>query len=648
MLIALDIETACAKPGCSKFGYGRECTEGHALLQHFNNITCAAVFYVIEGKEYYHVFRDSEGFIAWLTSTKQPLEFIFHNGKFDLKSLKTNWNIDLAEMYYGDSEIAAVACPIKVSEGWLEAYEEKRKQLNKLAKKAVHRNAGGYSLKTLAPFFLECEPFWETDNHDDDKYVVKDARYTYYLYTHLISLLKELKCVEFYDKLMTWNRTLLNIEQDGVLINTELLHKKELEAKEELLKTKNELDILWKDAYEEFYKLKLMELHKEYDSKLKLQLDKIITSKKGDTTLKIEAKKIQYNRLVSEAEQKIERGLNLSSPKQLTWLLKDYFKYDIRNNDGEESTGNEVIESLIQKGHTELFLFQKYRELEKLINSFFSSYKENLIQKKLHTTFKIAGTRTGRLSSSTPLNLQQVPGHLHDLFIPEKNKLFFTADYSSLEPVLIAYFSEDKNLCKVILEGRNFHDFVTKNLLDLNCDEKDIKKLYKKERDLLKQVDLSLLYGAGPNRLFTTALQHGFKWELNFCKNLYLKFKAMFPKYFEWKKEVEIEYRKNGFIRNLMDRPLFIEKEEDLYLKGVNTLIQSSGSDLLMNSINQINKLYKVKLTVHDEVVVEIPSTETEKTAEIIKNIMTNYTLTTQYGNIPLNIEYKINTFWGK
>lgn len=646
MLISLDLETACNISECPGYGDTHKCD--HALDPHRAKITVIGCYWEEGDAEQYKVFDTVSDFSTFLTNLPSTPSFLGHNLGFDIKMLRAAGVIIPVSNWEHDTLAMAVAYTHKVDDAYLEAYGEKRRAINKGLGKQVHRNAGGYSLKVLAPYFAGIQPFWETSNHSNKEYVIKDCKYTYQLHKVLKTGLKQDGTYDFYiNKLMSWSRFLLEVELRGVRLDLDLMAKMEDENKKEITELKNKLDTIWAPAYREYARIQRQELYREYIEKYGPELKAFPDKEKAITKRALKSLRGKI--------QKIPKQMNLDSPAQLKWLFKDYLKLNIRNPEGDETTGAEVLEKLIMEGKEDISVFRDYKEKVKLLSSFFQSYKEKVVGDTIYCNYNIAGTRTGRLSSSQP-NLQQVPGGLHSLFIARPGKLLATYDMSAIEPRLIAFFSEDPTLCDIMIRGDDFHGYAAKSLIEyVTCDSKEVKKLYKKERDLAKQVDLSLFYGSGVNRLMHTAHKHKFNWNKDECQYKLRMFKDMFQQVFRFKNNELDPMLIDGTVTNVLGRTYRIDDPEDVYMKGFNTLIQSSGSDLVVNSGMLIDEEFKkrgidggVLMLVHDELVVEIPENRKDECKDIIIEKMTSYVLNTIHGRINLEVEGKIAKSWEK
>lgn len=640
ILISLDIETAC-KYGC------KSCEHG---LHHLKNkIDIIGIYYLHNDKEIKLTFNTTNELKAYLDSLKFKFELLGHNLKFDLKTL-TAKGLDLTTHFAEDTCLMAVAYSHKIPTDWLDAYEQDRLKLNKLLGGAVHREAGEFSLKTLYPYFCNGESFWEVKDKNDKTYVLKDCEYTYKLYQILKPKLIEDNSYSFYkERLIPWSKMLYEAEIKGVTIDSVEMLKEKDNLINQIQSDKVELQKIWSAHTKDYIELENQKLIVKYNEMLSKSIEKLV----NPDIAKIDKLNDKYKKLYEKAIEHLPTEINIDSPTQINWLFKK-LGYDLIDAEGNETTGKAVLEKLILEGKADIKLFQQYKKSKKLITSFYDSYEEKLINNILYTNFNLSGTRTGRLSSNGP-NLQQVPGNLHKIFVARPGYKLATFDMSGIEPNMIAYFSEDKNLCELLISGKDFHSFVTKSLIEyVECSFEDVKNKYPAERKLCKQIDLSLFYGSGVNRMITTAINHSINWTEKECHYKLRKFKSLFSGAFKFKEELDAILIDN-YVPNVLGRPIRIEDPTDIYMKGFNTLIQSSASDLVLQAATSIMNEFKEKdidgsvvLLVHDEIVTEIPQDRLDECQEIIIRNLTKFPLQTCHGLIKLKVEGKISKFWEK
>jgi len=239
------------------------------------------------------------------------------------------------------------------------------------------------------------------------------------------------------------------------------------------------------------------------------------------------------------------------------------------------------------------------------------------------------------------INLQQTPKRLKSYFTARPGKLLATYDLGAIEPVILAYFSQDPNLCKLILAGESFHSINAINMFNLECTEKEVKKLYPLERDLAKTLGLAILYGAGVNRVVMAAAQAGVEISHSRAKEIVYGLRNYYKGVWEFKQELDQLLESGEVLFNLFGRPFKIENRDDVYMKGLNTLIQGSGSDLTQQAACDISKIPGCTplAFVHDSVVTEIDAARSEELCNKIQYEFTKFKLPSQYGNLPLTVE---------
>jgi DNA polymerase-1 len=354
------------------------------------------------------------------------------------------------------------------------------------------------------------------------------------------------------------------------------------------------------------------------------------------------------------AVEKLPHGLNLQSPTQLKWLLRDHLGLDITTLDGRESTDAEVLERLANEGREDVALLLKYREYQKLVTTYFPSYKELAFNGRIHCTFNLDIARTGRTSVNNP-SLQNQPAALHKLFIADSGHKIITLDMAAIEPCIVAYYSEDEALCNLIIKNGDFHGMNAKALFKLDCDSTDVKKLHNDLRNLAKTCGLAVLYGAGAKRLKMTLQKAGIHWSDTECQRAVDRLRAAYPEVTKFKKQLDAKAERGEPIRNLLGRARTFSNRDEIFMKNFNGLVQGSASDLLLNSAHRATKEFVAKglparmlLTVHDEVLVQSAENCVDEVFHILIKNLTDYELVTRHGNIKLKVEGRVSDRWEK
>lgn len=646
--IVIDIETECGKDGCLG-----SCK--HALVPHTSRLSLIGLYYERHGRPHRVIFRHARELAPYLASLDFPYIVGGHNFKFDLRKLvyDDDKNLVLVDKWGFDTQLEAAVCLDKIPDDYLKKYESERQKLNDdLPRGKTHRKAERHSLKTLAPYFLNVPPFWEDPtNHNNEEYCLKDCQYSYQLHDLFGPLLRGQDLTRFYNRLLGWTKMAFHAERQGVLLDVGLMDRLEREAEYDGAKYKAQLDLVWEDAYSAYH-AKLVETELQASA---TRIDKAWLRLKNKTPEAGEKIKAREAKKLETILSKLPKEVNLDSPAQLSWLLRDFLNLDIKDFDDDESTGKEVLQKLNSTGREDVGLLLKYRAQKKLTTSFFPTYRDLACGgNTLHTSFNVTGTRTGRLSSSTP-NLQQVPGDLHRLFVARPGYALITRDLAAIEPCIVAYYTGDKLLCDAIVNGGDFHSRNALIMFDLQCPEHEVKSLYPLERKLAKTCGLALMYGAGPRRIQAAAQQQGWVWSEEKCADIFENFKSAYHEVFLFKGELDYRLRCGEAVPNLLGRKHSYPNRRDIMMKGFNTLVQSSASDLLLFSTQRAHTAMAASgldsyplLWVHDETVFEAKVEHAEEAAKILEHHLTCHELPTPLGNIPLKCEGRIEQFWSK
>ena len=645
MRFSIDVETACTVPGCPDHGKSL-CRSKHALSPWHSRITVLAA--VGENGDTAVIRSGPATLKKWLEERDPDYTVDGHGFKFDwLHLARHGFEIPL-DRWVGDSQLAAYVMTEKIPDSWLAVYEERRLSL----KGGHHRKASKHSLKTLAPFFLNVEPFWEPEGeHDDDQYVLKDADYTRKLMSLLEAKLIERSEYWFYkQRLLPWTKMLLEAEWRGLKVDETLLGEKESELQERAVALKAQLDEQWADAHEEYVARLKGDVYERYSEMTRAALGRM----KEPTDEKVERTLARYERLAQGAVERVPACLEYDSPKQMAWLLRDFKGYDIESLEGDEGTGREVLERLAEEGHEDVRTYLEWRRCNKILTAFLPTYRDLMIDGTLHPIFNPDSTRTGRTSSERP-NCQQVPPALRNLFVARPGFKFIGYDAAAIEAKLIALYSGDPTLFRLIEQGVSIHDQNVRDFFELDTPHAEVKSRHPQERRAAKNVGFALFYNAGWNRIRIALAQLGFHKTREECKRILDRFKRRFAVAMEYTKGV-VEYMEQGnVLENLLGRPLRIEHPEDAYMQAFNTLIQSSASDLNLHGAYKAHCEFKAAgieaypvLFVHDFVAFEVKDEHVAEADAILQRCLTDFSLETRLGPIKLEVDGGVSERWEK
>ena len=377
-----------------------------------------------------------------------------------------------------------------------------------------------------------------------------------------------------------------------------------------------------------------------------------------------------------------ERTVNFNPSTFARWFLFDHLELPVLV---EGKVGPSMAEEVLQKlqrdhPHPALDLMLERVKWQKHQSSFFNPYQELITdESRLHTTFKLAGTVTGRLSSGKAdadkvtgskasairgINLQQVPRDplVRGIFGAAPGWAFIEADYSQIELRIAAEISGEPTLTQMYLNNEDVH-----TAMAIRMTGKPAHKITKEERKKAKAVNFGFLYGMGPAKFVETAFKnYGVTVTLNEAKAARAAFFQQFPELVYWharQRRLAHKFHRVqsplGRIRHLPDilspeRGVVNEAER----QAINSPVQAMASDLCLLSLVLLDRKFR-RLglearpigTVHDAINFESPISELPEVLPLIKRTMENPPLEKLFGyrlNIPIVADIGVGRAWGK
>jgi DNA polymerase-1 len=326
-----------------------------------------------------------------------------------------------------------------------------------------------------------------------------------------------------------------------------------------------------------------------------------------------------------------EPGLNINSPKQLAEVLFTKLELPvIKRTKTGPSTDAEVLDTLAADGHELPTLILGFRELQKLKSTYVDVLpaRVNRTTGRIHTSFNQVGAQTGRLSSSDP-NLQNIPVRtprgeaIRRGFVPAPGNKFVVADYSQIELRLMAHLSGDEAFVEAFRSGGDIHRQTAAIIFDTPLDD-----VTPEMRARAKTINFGTIYGQGP---FALAKQLGIKQDeaKQFITDYFTRFSGV-RAFLD--KQVELA-REQGYVETLFGRRRYIPeiKDRNFNLRAFaertaqNTPLQGSAADLIKRAMIAIHVALptaglksRLLLQVHDELVVEAPAADAERTAALV------------------------------
>lgn len=336
-------------------------------------------------------------------------------------------------------------------------------------------------------------------------------------------------------------------------------------------------------------------------------------------------------RKVHAAEAEVERlapGLNVNSPIQLKAAFRD------RGLELDDTTAP-TLKSL---DHPLSHAVLVYRQHAKTLGTYAEPWGELITPEgRIHPSFNSMGAATGRMSSDNP-NFQNISKshRLRDIFIAEEGSEMLVADWNQMELRLYAHFAHDENMRAAFLSG----DDIYQQAADLMGVSRDVGKM----------IMLASIYGAGPKTLKLQCIAMAYKYDMaelvpTLQKYDWKELHARFHNAYNIKdlaRLTELQARRRGmlgeaYIRTLggrRQRPKYMllppvnghRQRIEVYKDLGNSLVQGSSADLMKESLIALDEAGygpMLRLTVHDEVVLEVQRSKIEEVSRVVKQVMT-------------------------
>jgi len=393
-----------------------------------------------------------------------------------------------------------------------------------------------------------------------------------------------------------------------------------------------------------------------------MEIHGIKVDKKFLKTLSTKFEK-KIEKIQKEVFKLSKKEFNIASPKQLGEILYNDLKIaDLKKTKkGSFATSASVLEDLAFKGHKFPQLVLDWRQISKLKNTYSDSLQEHINPKtkRVHTSFLLAATTTGRLASSDP-NLQNIPIKTEDgkeirkSFIAEKGKKLISADYNQIEMRILADLADVKELKKAFKNNQDIHSLTASQIF--NC---DIKKVNADMRRKAKAINFGIIYGISQYGLAKQIMVSNQEAQ-EFLNSYFLRF----PEIKDYMSKTIKFCRKSGYVNNIFGRRSHISGINDKNFNvrnfqeraAINAPIQGSASEIMRLAMIRLNKKFeqtknnqcKMLLQIHDELIFEIPINEEKNLVKLIINEMASvkdsdlHTFST-----PLTVDVNTGENWG-
>lgn len=374
--------------------------------------------------------------------------------------------------------------------------------------------------------------------------------------------------------------------------------------------------------------------------------------------------------------------INYSSPQQVAALFYDIFKLRSVSRKEPRGTGDKIIQKFLstaKKKDTKksrefaefLENYQRFKEIKKLLGTYVDKIpqvKEPKIN-AVYTTYNQYGAKTGRFSSSdtvSKINLQNIPSkekRIRKIFKARDGYKLVGGDFSQIEPRVLAFLSGDESMINAYKEGKDLYAIMGSQVYQLPYE--DCREFYpdgtvnaegKHRRTTMKSVLLGIMYERG-----ATAIGEQFNKSAEWAQQLIDNFYKSFPKINQYRLKIENMAETYGYVttitgrkRRLPDMQLDDKDDyryQEAHRQSLNSVIQGSSADIMKLSMIAIynDPRYKALdchmiITVHDELIMEVPEEHIKEGAELLVGTMkrVGHSLI----DLPMSVDAEVNDYW--
>lgn len=363
--------------------------------------------------------------------------------------------------------------------------------------------------------------------------------------------------------------------------------------------------------------------------------------------------------LEAEAYELADQNFNLGSPKQIGEILFDKMGLEggKKTKTGAWQTGVGVLEDLQNQGEALPRVILDWRQFSKLKSTYTDALQAqiNAQTNRVHTSFSLAATSTGRLSSSDP-NLQNIPirteegRKIRDAFVAEPGHVLVAADYSQIELRLLAHMADLPTMRQAFADGVDIHALTASEMFDVKLAE-----MTPEIRRRAKAINFGIIYGISA---FGLANNTGVdrSTAADFIKTYFEKF----PGIRQYMDDTKAEAKNQGFVSTLFGRRCHIGGIRDsngmrrafAERQAINAPIQGTAADIMRRAMIAMPDAIaaidgaRMLLQVHDELVFEVPEDRADELIKVVKDVMEHAHEPAVRLSVPIDVEAQAAKNW--
>ncbi len=364
--------------------------------------------------------------------------------------------------------------------------------------------------------------------------------------------------------------------------------------------------------------------------------------------------------LEAEIQELAGENFNVGSPRQLGEILFDKMSLPggTKTKTGQWSTSAQALEDLAAAGHELPRKIVDWRQLTKLKSTYTDALPGfiNPETKRVHTSFAMAATTTGRLSSSDP-NIQNIPVRtaagrkIRTAFIAEPGNVLISADYSQIELRVLAHVAHIPQLTQAFADGVDIHAMTASEMFGV-----PIEGMPSDVRRRAKAINFGIIYGISA---FGLANQLGI--ERSEAGEYIRKYFERFPGIKDYMEATKAEAKENGYVTTIFGRRAHYPEIRSSNPQvrafneraAINAPIQGSAADIIRRAmvrmepaLEKAGKKARMLLQVHDELIFETAEADAGSIIPVIVEVMENAAMPAVDMAVPLKVDARAALNW--
>ena len=365
-------------------------------------------------------------------------------------------------------------------------------------------------------------------------------------------------------------------------------------------------------------------------------------------------------RVEAEIQEIAGEPINVGSPKQLGDIIfgKMGLPGGSKTKTGAWSTSAQILDELAEQGHTFPKKILEWRQVSKLKSTYTDALPTYVHPQthRVHTTYALAATTTGRLSSNEP-NLQNIPVRTEDgrkirrAFIASPGHKLVSADYSQIELRLLAEIADIPVLKQAFRDGLDIHAMTASEMFGV-----PVKDMPSEIRRRAKAINFGIIYGISA---FGLANQLGIAREE---ASAYIKkYFERFPGIRAYMDETRDFCRAHGYVETLFGRKCHYPdiKASNASVRSfneraaINARLQGTAADIIRRAMIRMEEALAEKklsaqmlLQVHDELIFEVPDDEVAATLPVVQHTMQDAPFPAVLLSLPLQVDTRAANNW--